>query len=54
MSLFQVNGQDLQKLLSREVIGLLRSSPNEVQLLVKRPVTNTAKFTAASNSYMGL
>jgi len=53
--LLEVNGVAVEKLTSREVVGLLRSSPNEILLLVKREISiDQRHYQQPPSSYVGL
>ena len=56
ISLFflKVNGIAVEKLTSREVVGLLRSSPNEILLLIKREMSLDKQMYQQSAPYVGL
>ncbi|XP_065063880.1 tyrosine-protein phosphatase non-receptor type 13-like isoform X2 [Rhopilema esculentum] len=52
--ILEVNGVSVEKLSSREVVGLLRSSPNEILLLVKREMSFNRQNYQQANPYVGL
>ncbi len=49
-----MNGIAVERLSSREVVGLLRSSPHEILLLVKRINTVDPNYYPTSSPYIGL
>eukprot|EP00794_Sanderia_malayensis_P019387 gene19387-21311_t len=52
--LLEVNGISVEKMSSKDVVSILRSSPNEILLLVKRQISVDRNAYQSSTTYVGL